>query len=186
MRTVGAATLAAWMLAGCVPDVPGRGAVAPGPLFAPGRTDGAALVDPVVVGDRLMQAGEPELALDAYIRAAGSPAEITPDLRMAMAEANIALGRLSQAERLLREVVAEAPRNAEAWNNLGVVLLERGETGEAHICFKTAFALQPLPEIRKNLRVSAARLMNIGYDPETTTFTLTRRTNGAYGLIPPS
>ncbi|WP_339644548.1 tetratricopeptide repeat protein [Jannaschia helgolandensis] len=103
-----------------------------------------------------------------------------------MAQANIGLGRLNQAERLLREAVAEEPRNAPAMNNLGVVLMELGQTGEAHRVFRTAFALQPSPEILENLRVSGAKIENSGYtQPQDNAFTLTRGDDGIYGLNSP-
>ncbi len=173
-------------LSACGQDITGRGAVADGPLAAPGVARGADVVDPLIVGDRLLAAGEAELALDSYIRAAAGPRGATSDVRVAMAQANISLGRLGQAERMLREVVAEEPRNAPALNNLGVTLLELGEFGEAHLMFKSAFALQPSPEILGNLRVSAARLEGDVYtEPQDEPFTLTRRNNGVYDLNSP-
>ncbi len=156
------------------------------PLAPPGVAPGPDIVDPLIVGDRLMAAGEPELALDSYLRAAAGPRGPTPELKVAMARANIGLGRLGQAEGLLRDVVAEQPRNAPALNDLGVVLLERGETGEAHRLLLSAFALQPSPEIRENLRVSGARLAGAVYtEPQNDAFTLTRRENGIYDLNSP-
>lgn len=175
------ATLAALALGGCAGGIGGRGPA--DPLAPPGLARGPDIVDPLVVGDRLMAAGEPELALESYIRAAAGPRRPTTQVRVAMADANLGLGRLGQAERLLRDVVAEEPRNAPALNNLGVVLLERGETGEAHGLFRSAFALQPSPEIRENLRVSGARLAGAVYtEPRDDAFTLTRRDNGVYDL----
>lgn len=187
MRAASIAPLAiAALLAACGGNVAERGLVAGDPLAAPGSTGGADLVDPLIVGDRLLAAGEADLALGSYLRAAGGPDGMTPTVMQAMANANIALGRLHQAERLLRDVVEAEPRNARAMNNLGVVLLELGRTGEAERVFRTAFALQPSPEIRDNLRVSRAKLEDAFY-PQTRddAFTLTRRDNGSYGLHPP-
>ncbi len=172
-------------LAACQPTtaITGRGALAPDPLAAPARVAGG--VDPMIVGDRLLEAGEAELALDSYIRAAATQGT-TPEVKFAMARANISLGRLKQAERLLRDVIEEEPRNAHALNNLGVVLVEQGEYGEATRVLKTAFALQPSPEIRDNLRVSRERLEQFDYtDYEEEAFTLTRGINGTYDLISP-
>ncbi|MEM7488683.1 MAG: tetratricopeptide repeat protein [Pseudomonadota bacterium] len=139
----------------------------------------------MIVGDRLLAAGEPELALDAYIRAAGRDG-LTPDVQLAMASANLELGRLHQSERLLRDVVAAEPQNAGAINNLAVVLLEMGRIGEAQRLFRTAFALQPSPEIRDNLRVAAAKLERPDYDDASdNAFTLTRRADGTFGLQSP-
>lgn len=157
------------------------------PLAPPGTAAGpAAQVDQLLVGDRLMDAGEAELALAAYTRAAGARG-LTPEVKSALAQANIALGRLGQAERLLRDVVEDRPRDARALNNLGVVLLETGRVPEANRVFRAAFALEPLPEIRDNLRVSAAKLENRRYSPDAEqAFTLTRLANGTYRLSPPA
>lgn len=186
MRRAALLVLAVTTLSACQSDVAGRGAIAEDPLSVPGFVRGSSGVDPLIVGDRLLAAGEPELALDSYFRAAGGPAGPTTEIKIAMAQANIGLGRLHQAETLLREAVAEEPRNAPAMNNLGVVLLELGQTGEAHRVFQTAFALQPSPEILENLRVSGAKIENSGYtQPQDNAFTLTRGDDGIYGLNSP-
>ncbi|SFI88363.1 tetratricopeptide repeat protein [Jannaschia pohangensis] len=185
MKQILVATTLMGLLSACSEGVAGRGSVAEDQLFAPGVARGADLVDPLIVGDRLLEAGEADLALSSYVRAA-SKLGMTTEVRIAMSQANLALGRLGQAERLLRDVIEEEPRNAPALNNLGVVLLEQGEIGEAHIFFKTAFALQPTPEIRENLRLSTAKLENAAYSAEQdNAFTLSRRANGAYNLEAP-
>jgi tetratricopeptide (TPR) repeat protein len=177
--------LLAAALAGCAPGVAGRGAMPDDPLLAPGPARGA-VVDPLIVGDRLLAAGEAELALEAYARAGIGADAPTVDTRLAMASANIQLGRLNQAEDELRLLMAEEPRNPRVLNDLAVVLLERGEPGEAHRLLQTAFALQPSEEIRRNLKVSGARMTVPVYDDgEDDTFTLTRRPGGVWGLSPP-
>ena len=73
-----------------------------------------------------------------------------------------------------------------AWNNLGVVLMEKGEVAEASLVFKTAFALDSgqSDEIRKNLRLALAKLDNPAYDaPEESKFSLVRRGQGEYLLL---
>lgn len=155
-------------------------------LRPPGVARGGPQVDPLVVGDRLLAAGEAELALDAYVRAASGPAGATPEVKASVARADIALGRLRQARTLLREVVAERPRDASARNDLGVVLFELGEIGEAHRLFQSAFALQPLPEIRENLRLSGARLDDtVGEVGRDGAYSLTRRGDGIFVLGAP-
>ncbi|WP_371154790.1 tetratricopeptide repeat protein [Jannaschia sp. 2305UL9-9] len=175
-------------VAGCNPTaLVQRGAHANDPLAPPGHARRAGDgIDPLIVGDRLLAAGEAELALDSYIRAAAADG-LTGDVQMAMASANIKLGRLHQAERLLRDVLELEPENAGAMNNLGVVLLEKGELGEAHRVFRAAFALQPTPEIRENLRVTGAKLDSRTYDDEhdSEAFTLTARAGGVYTLNAP-
>lgn len=182
--------LAAW-LPGCA-DVPfGLPGAAPGPVsraatgdaLAPPGPAGGAAVDPRIVGDRLLAAGEAELALDSYLRAAGADGLDAPLLR-AMAAGSLSLGRLGEAEALLRDAVALAPGDAAAWNDLGVVLLEKGRTGEAYEAFRRAFALDPAtPAIRENLRTAdarleAARAVEVAADD----FTLTRRPDGVFQL----
>lgn len=177
--------VAAIALSACQTGITARGAVTDDPLSVPGFARGSDVVNSLIVGDRLLAAGEAELALDSYVRAAAETG-LTPDVMSAMASANIQLGRLGQAERLLRDVVADQPRNGPAWNNLGVALLEQGKTGEALRVFETAFALQPSPEILDNLRVAGAKIGNGGYDRiQDDAFTLTRRDNGVYDLNSP-
>ena len=104
----------------------------------------------------------------------------------ALGSANLKLGRLGQAEDLLRRAVKEDEEFAPAWNNLGVVLMESGQLGEAERVFHTAFALDngASPQIRENLRLALAKLENPGYDTENnTTFALVRRGGGEYRLL---
>lgn len=182
--------VAALLLPACTPsgDLVGRGASVEDPLAPPGLAPNAARdgVDPFIVGDRLLTAGEPELALDAYTRAAVRDG-LTPEVRLSMAAANIELGRLGQAETLLRGVLKEEPKNAGALNNLGVVLLEKGEWGEAHRVLRAAFALQPTPEIRDNLRISGTKMASRTYPDahDENAFTLTERRGGVFTLAAP-
>ncbi|TFL19012.1 tetratricopeptide repeat protein [Jannaschia formosa] len=180
---------AAVLGAACTPsdDLVGRGLPPDTPLAAPGHVPGAAdEVDPMIVGDRLLAADQPELAIDAYLRAAARDG-MTQGIRLSIASANIELGRLGQAEALLRDVLEEDPQNAGAMNNLGVVLLEQGEWGEAHRVLRAAFALQPTPEIRDNLLVSETKLASRTYADahNENAFTLTERGNGVVTLSAP-
>ena len=70
------------------------------PLSAPGVA-GESDIDGLIVGHRLMAAGEYELALRAYTRAAAQQG-LNVDTLSALGSANLKLGRLGQAERLLR------------------------------------------------------------------------------------
>lgn len=180
---LGWALMSCGLVAACADGLPGRAGTAPDPLRPPGLAEGPASVDPQVVGDRLLAAGEADLALESYVRAATGPEGLTPGLRQSMARAHIAEGRLRQAESLLREVVALEPRNVGARNDLGVALLELGRAGEAHAMFRSAYALEPFPEIRENLRLSEAGLAaTVGDVGSEDTFALTRRGDGTYDL----
>jgi len=129
--------------------------------FAPGTDLRGEAVDGVEVGHRLMQAGQYELAFDAFTRAALDQG-LTTEILTSMGTANLGLGRLGQAEDLLRRAVEEEPEWPEAWNNLGVLLMEQGETAEAVQIFRRAFALDngESTAIRDNLRLALAKSEN--------------------------
>jgi len=109
-----------------------------GGVYAPGVA-GEGDIDGLIVGHRLMAAGEYQLALDAYTRAAGQQG-LNVDTLSALGSANLRLGRLGQAERLLRRAVAEDAGFAAAWNNLGVILMEQGNGFTAEGRDRTAHA----------------------------------------------
>ncbi len=142
--------------------------------------------DGLIVGHRLMEAGEYELALKAYYRAAGRQGA-TVDTLSAIGSANLALGRLGQAEQILRRALEEDPAFVPAMNNLGVVLMERGQTGEARIMFQRAFAQDSgqTDSIRENLMLAmAATEANVLDLPqEEGEFRLMRREKGKYVLL---
>ncbi len=161
----------------------GLGTPGPDRRAAPGVDISRDGVDGLIVGHRLMASGEYELALKAYYRAAGDRG-LNVDVLSALGSANLKLGRLGQAETLLRRAVKQDETFAPAWNNLGVVLMERGEYGEASRVFKLAFALDSgqSAEIRENLRLALAKLENPAYSaPED--FRLVRRGPGVYRIL---
>ncbi|WP_172296449.1 tetratricopeptide repeat protein [Pseudoruegeria sp. HB172150] len=155
-------------------------------LFAPTGVDSSRdYVDGLTVGHRLMESGEYELALKAYYRAAADLG-LTVDVLSAVGSANLKLGRLHQAEDNLRRAVEEDETFVPAWNNLGVVLMELGQFGEAERVFHTAYALDngESEEIRQNLRLALAKLENPGYDQDNNfKFALVRRGSGEYRLL---
>jgi len=156
------------------------------PDALPGRAAGISeAVDGLEVGHRLMQAGEFDLALRAYFRAAAEQGP-TVDVLSAIGSANLRLGRLGQAEQMLRRAVDQDPTFVPAVNNLGVVAAERGRWGEARHLFQTAFALDSgrSEEIRDNLRLAIANLENSGYTAENNhNFALVRRGQGRFLLL---
>jgi len=79
----------------------GPGTSGPGAFAPSGRPVFEKSVDGLTVGHRLMQAGEYELALKAYLRAA-SEQGVNVDVLSAIGSANLQLGRLGQAEEMLR------------------------------------------------------------------------------------
>lgn len=152
--------------------------------YAPGFDAKQEAVDGLVVGHRLMASGEYELALKAYYRAAGEQG-LSVDVLSAIGSANLRLGRLGQAEQMLRRAIKTDESFAPAWNNLGVVLMETGNWGEASRVFRTAFALDggKSGQIRENLRLSLAKIENPAYDVDNNNrFALVRRGGGTYHL----
>lgn len=147
------------------------------------RADGE---DGLIVGHRLMDAGEYELALKAYMRAAGETG-VNADVLSAIGSANLHLGRLGQAEKLLRQAIRQDPTFVPALNNLGVVLMEQGKPGEARRIFQQAFALDSgeTDSIRENLRLAIAESENAVYTApqEQSDFTLVRRGQGRFVLL---
>ncbi|MDQ7079624.1 MAG: tetratricopeptide repeat protein [Paracoccaceae bacterium] len=149
------------------------------PPVSRGATDNLAL------GHQLMAAGRYDQALDAYIRATGRYG-LTAELLSAMGSANLKLGRLHEARKLLEIAVKRDPKSVPAWNNLGVVLMELGQDGEARRAFRIAYGLDNGSSdlIRKNLRISIAKMKNPSYDADNNKkYSLVRRGNGQYLLL---
>ncbi|MEI4487692.1 tetratricopeptide repeat protein [Frigidibacter sp. MR17.14] len=155
--------------------------------YAPsGVARGAEAIDGLTVGHRLMEAGEFDLALKAYYRAAVEHGT-TVDVLSAIGSADLRLGRLGQAEQMLRRAIDADERFVPAWNNLGVVLMEKNELSEAAQVFRTAYALDSgnSDEIRENLRLALAKMDAPRYDPqeEPAEYKLVRRGYGEYLLL---
>lgn len=155
--------------------------------FAPSGVDRRQdSVDGLIVGHRLMAAGQYELALRAYYRA-GAERGLNADVLSAVGSANLKLGRLGQAEAILREAIDVDERFVPAWNNLGVTLMEQGKVAEARNVFQTAYALDSgsSDQIRDNLRLAIANLAQPAYDAaeDNNTFQLVRRGEGRYLIL---
>lgn len=172
-------------LAGCDLAQPGLGNRGDGVYAPDARPLRGESVDGLIVGHRLMAAGEYELALDAYTRGAVEHG-ITVDVLSALGSANLKLGRLGQAEDLLRQAVKKDETFAPAWNNLGVVLMETGEIAEASRVFRIAYSVDGgrSDEIKQNLTKALAKVEDISYDPDDENeFELMRRGTGDYLLL---
>lgn len=133
-------------------------------LDAPGvdlRSDGA---DNLETGHRLMEAGQFELAIRSFNRAAIDRGTVDAEILSGLGTANLGLGRLGQAETLLRRAVERDATQPEIWNNLGVVLMERGKNADATQIFRKAFALDngESVSIRDNLRLALEKSENSG------------------------
>ncbi len=154
-------------------------------VFAPGVA-GSTNEDGLVIGHRLMAAGEYELALRAYSRAATQQG-LNSETLSAIGSANLRLGRLNQAERWLRQATDEAPNDPVAWNNLGVILMEQGKYAEASEVFRRAFATDSgkSDQIRDNLSTALAKLDGASYGEENKNqeVQLVRRGTGDFVLL---
>lgn len=182
-RAILSLTLTLTVLAGCTPAL--------GPLsntdpVQPGLDTRGESVDGLIVGHRLMASDEPELALRAYYRAAADLG-LNVDVLSAVGSANLKLGRIGQAETVLRQALEEDPEFVPALNNLGVVLMEKQEYGEAMLVFRQAFALDSgrTDAIRENLRLAIARMEDSVYaaPEQEDDFDLIRRGPGVYELL---
>ncbi len=176
--------IALGLLAACE-NAGGFGVVNESPFAPAGFDNRQVSVDGLLVGHRLMAAGEYELAIKAYFRAAGQQG-LTVDVLSALGSANLKLGRLGQSEDLLRQAIDKDETFPPAWNNLGVVLMEQGNFGEAERVFRTAFALDSgqSVEIRDNLRLALEKLESPDYsEPSNFAFALVRRGQGDYLLL---
>ncbi|MCZ4353291.1 tetratricopeptide repeat protein [Roseovarius aestuarii] len=178
MIRAGTVLIAMLAVAGCADD----GALPDNP-YAPGVAKRGKAVDGATVGHRLINAGEYDLAIDAFSRAALETGEMTPEILIGLGSANLGLGRLGQAETQLRRAVAAEPTSPEAWNNLGVVLMEKGETSEASEVFRRAYALDngQSDSIRDNLRLALAKLDDSFYgQSEEQEYKMVRRGSSDY------
>lgn len=174
-----------FLVAACSQETDVLAPLGEGPAAPEGTPEVTEAVDGLTVGHRAMEAGLYENALKAYLRAA-SEQGLTADVLSAMGSANLKLGRLGQAERLLRLAVEKDERFAPAWNNLGVVLMERDEVGEAVRVFKIAFGLDSgeSADIKQNLTLALAKLEDRAYDQGTEKdFELVRSGSGQYELL---
>jgi len=185
LKTWGAALAIATALSACQTTTGRLSLERAGPPPPPGTRVPTRAVDGLIVGHRLMAAGQYELALDAYIRAAGKHG-MTADILSAMGAANLKLGRLPEARLLLERALEKDPRSVPAWNNLGVVLMALGRNAEARRDFRIAYGLDNgnSDQIRENLRLAIAKTRNTSYDaPKKNKFNLVRRGNGRYLLL---
>jgi tetratricopeptide (TPR) repeat protein len=149
------------------------------------RRDIPDAVDGLVIGHRLMAAGEYELALRAYFRSMATEGT-SVDALSAVGSANLRLGRLGQAEQILRRALEIDETFVPAHNNLGVALSEQGKWAEASLHFRNAFAFDQgrSREIRENYRLAIEKAENTRYtDQEAHRLSLIRRGSGRYLLL---
>ena len=146
-------------------------------------TDDAGL--PLETLQSSMPRSPAELAGVADVDCTGQQALVTGSTSGIGREAALALGRLGTAERLLRRAIESDEATPEMWNNLGVVLVEKGDFLEAEQMLRRAYALDngSSDAIRDNLRLALAKSQDSGYDADTEQeYKVVRRGGGQYLL----
>jgi len=154
-------------------------------LDAPGVDLRAAGADNLETGHRLVASGQYELAIRSFNRAAIDRGTVDAEILSGLGTANLGLGRLGQAERLLRRAVERDATSPEIWNNLGVVLMERGKNNDATQIFRKAFALDngESVSIRDNLRLSLQKDEDFApMSDRNEGYKLVRRGSGDYAI----
>ena len=160
--------------------------MAPGvDLQAEANNEGA---DAIEVGHRLIAAGEYELAIKFFNRAALDRGTLDAEILSGLGTANLQLGRLGQAEKLLKRAIELDEAQPVDFNNFGVLLMEQGRTSEAIQYFRRAFALSNGENIavRDNLRAALAKSENSAtQEPEKSSeYKLVRRGSSDFLIRP--
>ena len=90
---------------------------------------------------------------------------------------------------MYKRQVEKDETHPEVWNNLGVVLMERGKLAEAQLTFRKAYALDngESDAIRDNLRLALAKSENsVTIPDQEDSYKLVRRGSGDYLVRPAS
>jgi len=142
----------------------------------------------IEVGHRLIAAGEYELAIRSFNRAALERGTLDAEILSGLGTANLGLGRLGEAEKLLERAVEQDDAQPVDYNNYAVLLMEKGRTGEAIAYFRRGFALSNGENIaiRDNLRLALAKSENsVTQEPEKQSdYKLVRRGNSDFVIRP--
>ena len=142
----------------------------------------------IEVGHRLIAAGEYELAIRSFNRAALERGTLDAEILSGLGTANLGLGRLGEAEKLLERAVEQDDAQPVDYNNYAVLLMEKGRTGEAVAYFRRGFALSNGENIaiRDNLRLALAKSENsVTTGPEKQSdYKLVRRGNSDFVIRP--
>lgn len=95
----------------------------------------------------------------AVLRAARDEAPKEEELALLLAALESRRGDTAGAARTLESLLATRPRNADAWNNLGIARAQLGRREEARAAFQRALAIAPAhASARRNLeRIEAGR-----------------------------
>ncbi len=78
-----------------------------------------------------------------YFSMAAEQQPLNPDFVFKLATAQVFTGNTREGEKGYRTILQEHPKYEKAWNNLGVLLMARGDLQAAEPCFREAIALNP-------------------------------------------
>lgn len=79
----------------------------------------------------------------SYFTKATQQQSLNLDFLFKEATAYVFTGNTAKGEAIYRTIIAENPQYEKAWNNLGVLLMARGEMQQAESCFIKAIQLDP-------------------------------------------
>lgn len=79
-----------------------------------------------------------------------------PQLQRIIAYIDQCEGNAEAAISRYRRVLEQFPQDSESWDNLGTLLLDEGELGDALEAFRNSIALRPLPSVFVNLAKALA------------------------------
>lgn len=96
-----------------------------------------------LLADLLLQQQRPEEALEALQPLLDAPDGATPALKRLTAQLELALGRHERAIALLREAVAEEPRDPQAWSLAAEIWRRTGDVADAHATLEKGLAALP-------------------------------------------
>ncbi len=96
-----------------------------------------------LLADLLLQQQRPDEALETVQPLLDDPATATPGLKRMAAEVELAMGRHERAIALLREAVAEEPRDPRAWGLAADIWRRTGDIEDAHRTLDAALAKHP-------------------------------------------
>ena len=182
------------VLAGCLAALAACAATAPGQQLPPAPETAAERAvaqrgdDWLAIGKRLLEVGEPELAMKAFERSLlreGPSAEAFTGAGLA-AEAQ---GLATMAARYFERARTVAPNSMTAHNNLGVVLLGLGDYYPARQAFQAAFALSDgrsdlaLSNLRRSEKLVAALEDRRGGPDPATNFRVERLGRSEFRLV---
>ncbi|MGB5249721.1 MAG: sulfotransferase [Gammaproteobacteria bacterium] len=103
------------------------------------RADGPAQL---TLGRILMQAGKAAEALQ-WLELARSDSRVAADAAFCQGQLERSTGSFESADQALAYAVAIAPGHAPAWNEYGILRMQRGEHEQALICFRNSLSSRP-------------------------------------------